>query len=138
MLVSRVQQSPPRASLDLPRNARLNLSRSRMLSPPSIFGLVAFSHSTWQWPPFAEAAPFQKNDLLILSIFLTAHFFKANTVTFFEREVFSVGETVTTQPLRGNSTCWIQLTSVEDWQVQCQVETIWQYSVFLSNFRILT
>jgi hypothetical protein len=41
----------------LSRNARLNLSKSRMPSPPSIFGLAAFGHRTRQWPPFAEAAP---------------------------------------------------------------------------------
>jgi hypothetical protein len=55
-------------------SARLKRSKSIMLTPPSIFGLVAFGQWLDKYPPFVVSAPFQRKDLLILSILFIAYF----------------------------------------------------------------
>jgi hypothetical protein len=47
-----------------------NLSRSGIPKPPKSFGLVTVAQFTRQWPPLAFSSPFQRKDLLILSILL--------------------------------------------------------------------
>ena len=62
------------------RRALPNFSGSSIPNPPMSFGLVTVGQLTRQCPPFAFSSPFQRKDLLILSIFFLAHATNGNTV----------------------------------------------------------
>ena len=64
----------------LKRNALLNLLRSGIPSPPRSFGLVTVGQLTRQCPPLAFSSPFQRKDLLILSMLFRAQAANGNTV----------------------------------------------------------
>jgi hypothetical protein len=60
--------------------ALLNLFKSRIPSPPKALGLAALGHITRQCPPLTFSSSFQRKPLLILSIYLIAHFLIGKTV----------------------------------------------------------
>ena len=99
----------------MPRNARPNLSRS----PTKYLRSGCFRPSN---PTMTSICRSPKLPLLekrssdSINLSYCPLLLRQTLSLFFPRGVLLVGETVTTQPLRGNNTCRIQLTSVEDWQ----------------------